>query len=838
MLPIEAIRSDFEASLGSVQQLLIHAPPGAGKSTQLPLWLLKSPAFSSDQRFYLIQPRRLAARQVAQYLAEQLGEPLGAQIGLFTRYDKVHSAETRIEVMTEGLFIRRIQADPELPGVAMVIFDEFHERSLQLDLGLALTLQSAAYYRDDITPLAITVMSATLAVEPLLNLLPDALLLRSDGRSYPVTTHYLPVPTDLIEAISQLIRQLFISQPSNVLVFLPGLQAINQLAERLSRHAFDGLVTVYCLHGSADPARQREAIAPCGVDSYKIVLATNVAETSITIDGITTVIDSGLARVAGFDVRRAMPSLTQQRISKAAAEQRRGRAGRTAAGDCYRLWPEALQATLLDHEKPEVQRADLASFALELALWGESDPSQLLFIDSPPAHHLASAHDLLKKLEALDEGLQITARGRLMASLGLHPRLSSVCILGKKLQKGHLACLLAALLSESFRLFRSRVQDITLVLDALLKYQHSGEQGALQKGPATRLFELYRQMCKRLNLKPGAISVYDNETVLTLLLAAYPDRLAKLRDAKNRRYLLVNGQEAYLRPESDLSCSNWLMITELSQSARGFVIQQAMVVDEPLLISLSAGRYSEEIAINWEGDDGQLIARKIRYLGAIVTASQAVRLSDNERVQALVAHVRDQGLACLDDGYYRCLLARYRYLCSFGNQQDLSDIEEKSLLATTDIWLRPHLSKVRRLSDLKKIVVGHLVWNMLSWGERQCYEKLVPEHFKLPTGRSCEIDYLREQGPTVAARMQEFYGLQETPCILGGKQPLLLELLSPAMRPLQITKDLAGFWSSSYQEVAKEMRGRYPKHFWPESPATASATDKTKKAMQVKKGRL
>ena len=836
-LPIDAIFPAFSEAIATHQQIIVHAPPGAGKSTRLPLWLLNRPLFSGSElsggelpaeKIYLIQPRRLAAANVAGFLAQQLNEPLGQSIGLRTRYQTVTGPKVRIEVMTEGVFVRLLQADPELAAVNWVIFDEFHERSLALDLGLALSLQSQQVYRDDLT---IIVMSATLAADQLCTALPAAVLLSSEGRCYPVAAHYQPLSQrdDLIVSIKVLVLRLLQTEQANMLIFLPGMQEIRALESQLLASALPDALRVYALHSALPESQQRAAIAPPKVGECKLVLATNVAETSITIEGITVVIDSGYAKVASFDNHKGMSRLLTQRISKASAEQRLGRAGRTASGTCYRMWSKDSHHSLYDYDSPAILREDLAPFILELACWGENSLDELLLLDKPSEAALQSARQLLQQLSALDAAGQVTRQGEAMAATGLHPRLAAMCLRADEYLG--VAVLLATLLTEPPLDKQLRQADFVA---AAKRFVFAVSGGKHKQPAAQRVLHQTKRLLKRV--KPSAqlnIATLNVEAcAASLLLLAYPDRVAKQRAQGSDRYLLANGHELKLHAEDHLAGSPWLLVLDYGSAVRAGqlpYIHTAIAVADSHIQALSQQQGKKSLNLNWDETVQAFVARERYSLGAICLSERVIRPDPQQLAAAVVAYVRSEGLAVLDDAAYRSLAARVRWLNQHSTEQ-LPNIDELELLKRLDEWLLPYVAGVKTKANLKKIKLATIVQSSWTWPQQQLLAQFAPESLQLPTGNRHAIDYMRGAKPLLSVRMQECYGWQQTPA-LGAGVPVLMELLSPARRPLQLTDDLAGFWAGSYHEIAKEMRGRYPRHFWPDDPANARATTRTKKKM-------
>ena len=809
-LPIDAISDEFIAALQTDQPILVRAEPGAGKSSRLPLWALDHSSLALA-RIILIQPRRLAAAAVAGYLAEQLGQPLGETVGLRTRDEVKIGRCTRLEVVTVGVFVRQIQSDPELDGVGMVIFDEFHERSAMMDLSLGFAALSCSVLRDD--PLRLVVMSATLAIEPLLRQWPDARLLQCGGRTYPVETQYqskpsrLPMESHVAAVILQVLKEL----GGDVLVFLPGISSINAVAGQLTKAGMPAGVALHRLHSSIDLREQRAAIAspPHGV--RKLVLSTNIAETSLTIDGVRVVIDSGLERRAQFDYGRGVTKLVTGMVSQAAAEQRRGRAGRTAPGRCIRLWDRENHDRLRAFDHPEILSGDIAPVLLEAALFGEPDLAVLFPLDQPPEAHRRAACALLQQLGAIDGRRRITPRGERMAGLGLSPRLAAMCVHAQPLGDDAmwLACVVATLVSEGVG---SRDgSDLRRVLQVLPARQRV-------QSLATRLM---RRMAGRAVAMSLSHLVLDE--LPALILAAFPDRIARQRAIGSERYLLANGQEARLLAEDSLNGSPWLVVVEAQGEVSSSVIQRAIAVSESEVLSGGASLRQRRRSAFWDIKRDAAVAEEIEWLGCIELNRRVVPLADGERLEALVDHVRARGLECFSLEAFRPWQARVNWLWKQGHR-DLPDTSDEALLATVDEWLPLFAGDAKSARDLARLDLLNVVKGQMDWSLMQRIDSLAPESIELPTGQRRRIEYQRLAKPALSARLQEVFGWKTSPTINNGADTLLIELLSPASRPVQLTDDLAGFWSGTYADVKKELRGRYPKHYWPDDPANAQAT--------------
>jgi len=820
VLPIQAVLPELERALSVHQRVVLEAPPGAGKSTYLPLWLLARA--DRQRRIVLIQPRRLAADNVARFLARQSGRPLGELVGLRTRFDHKISADTVIEVVTEGIFLRRIQRDPELTGIAFVLFDEYHERSWQADLGLAFALESQALWREPEQPLTLLVMSATLPAQAVSDWL-DAPLVRSSGRSFPVAIDYQPpgrreLPEQLLASIDAALAQ----GARKTLVFVAGWGIMQRLQQRLAdRDDCD----VYLLHSQVPPEQQRLAMAPVAQRPV-VVLATNIAETSLTIDGVDTVIDSGQVRRPHYDIRRGMDRLDTTWISKASAEQRAGRAGRLGPGRCVRLWSQEQQGRLAGHDPAEIQQVDLAPLALELALWGSAE---LRLPEAPPAQRLAEARQLLQRLGALDASGRITADGRALAELGLHPRLGRLVLNGQRAGRTRLAAWIAALLSEGdFLRADSAAADLELRLDILRRGRGAA---AVAHGALQRVRQLADQLVRRVggdNGGAGENSAAPGDAG-SLLAAAFPDRLARRRGEASHRYLSVDGFEVMLDPADGLRASPWLVVAEHDGNRQGARVRLAARLDEREIEPLAAALARDEDVIAWDEARAAISGRRLRRLGAIVLDERAFAVSDAQANDLWLALLRERGLDWLQwPEPVRAWLGRVRWAAAQAG--DWPDFSEAALLASAEQWLAPYLLDIRRLEQLRALDFAAILQARLDYPQQQALERSAPASYRLPSGLTHAIEY-GDGPPRLAARVQEFYGLDQHPSAAG--QPLLLELLSPARRPVQVTQDLPGFWRTSYQDVRKDMKGRYPKHYWPEQPWSAPATTSTKKHMKT-----
>jgi len=821
VLPIDQIIPDLLQALDSGTTLLLQAPPGAGKTTKVPLALLNVP-WRQGRRILMLEPRRLAARTAARYIAGQLGEKPGQTVGYRTRLDTQVTAATVIEVVTEGILTRLIQSDPALDAYCAVIFDEFHERSLQADLGLALVRESKQALRED---LRIIVMSATLDTAPIARLLGDVPVLTSEGRAFPVDLHYRPLPRNgrVVDQVVSVVREALLQQTGSLLVFLPGTGEIRRVQGQLEGQTSSDVI-VAPLYGNLRNDEQDRAIAPAPAGFRKIVLATAIAESSLTIEGIRVVIDSGQQRRSVFDANSGMTRLITGWVSKASAEQRKGRAGRVEPGVCYRLWSESAQFSLAEFTPPEIQNADLAPLVLELAQWGAHSPEQLDWIDSPPAAHWRQAVDLLQWLDILDDSGVITDHGKDCGAMGVHPRLAHMIVCGQKIDQGYLAAELAALLEERDISARSAGADLQERVRILRSAGHQRGLDAARLNAVAKSVSRLADGLKRPNEMPG------DTTVGRLIAMAYPDRIALKRPGDAPRYQLSNGRGAVLRDDDSLARHQWLASAELDGKTREATIYLAAPVDVALLEQDLAAHIDQQDEAVWDDRRGTVVARRVRKLGQLVLEETALPAPSPALLQqGLLTAVRTKGLKSLPwtpaaDQW----IARVRLLAQTF-PADWPNVDDRSLGQNLETWLGPFLAGMNRWSDLKQLNLGQALASLLDYQQQRKLDELAPTRLIIPTGQTVTLDYTAENGPVLAAKLQALFGWTRTPTVADGRVPVVIHLLSPAQRPLAVTADLASFWQNAYPEVRKDMRGRYPKHPWPEDPLTAEASQRTKK---------
>ncbi len=827
-LPINQALPALGEALTSRRSVLLEAPPGAGKSTLVPLYLQGS-AWAQGQKILMLEPRRIAARAVAGRMAQLRGEAVGRSVGFRTRLETRVSRDTRIEVVTEGILTRMLQEDSSLEGIGCVIFDEFHERSLNADLGLALCIESQRNLRED---LRLVVMSATLEVTPIAKLLDDAPIVSALGRSFDVSTQYVPRRPEIYleQQTAQVIRAALREHDGDILCFLPGAAEIRRVQRALEDGGLDRHVHVLPLYGDLAAAAQDAALTAAPAGERKIVLATSIAETSLTIEGIRVVVDTGLRRFAEFDPATGMSHLVTTKVSQAAADQRRGRAGRLSAGHCYRLWSEGTQGSLAPQTAPEILHADLAPLALELSCWGAVDAAGLSWLDPPPAAPLAQARDLLRQLEAIDSDARVTPHGRMLARLGTHPRLAHMLVKARERGAPRLACDLAAILSER-DILRSGAgaRDVDLRLRvAVLR----GDVRDLPPGIAVdhrAMTQAARSSAHwQRDFSGGRPDTADPHDFTGVLLAwAYPDRIGRSR-GDTGRYLLANGRGARFGEPQALAKAEFIVAAELDGAEREARIFLAAPLTLADIEKYFAAQITDHAQISWDDRELAIRSRRERRLGALVLESAEIRNPDALAVQnAALAGLGQMGLASLPwtrelrQWQARVLLMHQYEVAAPDPWPDLSDT---ALASTLDEWAPPWIAGFTRREHFARLDLGNALRSRLTYAQGVILEREAPTHFTVPSGSHIPIDYLDGEIPTLSVRLQEIFGLNQTPSVAAGKLPLLLKLLSPARRPVQITRDLPSFWNRGYHDVKKDLKGRYPKHYWPEDPYTAEPT--------------
>ncbi len=811
-LPIDDVLPRLTAALAANNAAVLVAPPGAGKTTRVPLVLLDEP-WAKGKKVLVLEPRRLAARAAASRMASTLGQQVGDTVGLRVRFGSKISKRTRIEVITEGVFTRLVLDDPSLDGIAAVLFDEFHERSLDADLGLALARDAQQGLRED---LKILVMSATLDGARVATLLGNAPAVTSEGRAYPVETRYLgrdqraPIERQVADAVLRALR----ADIGSLLVFLPGAGEIRRTETLLKERVADGNVDIVSLFGALDAREHDRAISPSPAGRRKVVLATSIAETSLTIEGVRVVIDSGLARVPHYEPDVGLTRLETVRVSRAAADQRRGRAGRTEPGVCYRLWDEPQSGSLEPYTRPEMLSADLSSFVLDLAQWGASDPGKLAFLDPPPQAALGEAKALLSDLGALDAQGRITDEGRKLRALPLPPRLARMVVDAAAEGAGDLAAQIAAVLTE--RGLGGDDPDLRHRLDQFRRDR-------------SRRAEDARAMVKRWVDTVGDKKHGGDYSPGSSLALAYPDRIAKNRGGGSGGFLLANGRGGNVNPASALAREPFLAVADLTGTAAAsrIILAAPMSLDE--IGVRFAGQIEDREAVTFDAASASLRARRSRRLGALVLSEQFKAVTPDETSARLLA----EGIAAFGIGRLPWskgqlqLRDRVQFLRR-ADGEEWPDLSDEALAGGAGDWLAPFLASKTALAQIGADDLGATLDTLLPWILRKRLDAEAPTHFTAPTGSAVPIDYTAEQGPSVSIRVQELFGLARHPAIAGGRVPLVIELLSPAHRPVQVTRDLPGFWRGSYADVKTEMRGRYPKHPWPDDPLSAPATRRAK----------
>lgn len=829
-LPVVGAIPGLRGALATAGAAVLVAPPGAGKTTVVPLALARE-SWLGQRRVVVLEPRRLAARAAATRMSVLLGEEAaGGTVGYRVRGETRVGPGTRVEVVTEGVLTRMLQSDPSLHDVGLVVFDEFHERSAHADLGLALSLHSRALLRPD---LRLLVMSATLDTAPVAALLGGAPVVASEGQAFPVETHWhsRPVEGPIEAAAAGAVLAALEENEGDVLVFLPGAGAIRRTERRLSGAGLASTVAVRPLFGNLTRRQQDLAIAPSSPGGRKVVLATSIAETSLTIEGVRVVVDSGLMRVPRFDPGTGLSRLETVRVTRDSADQRRGRAGRTAPGVCYRLWTPSEERGLVPHRRPEIVEADLAPLALELAAWG-AEPSELRWLDPPPAAAFSQATELLRALEAVDAAGSATPHGRRLARLGLHPRLGHMLLRARDLGLGELACDLAALLAERDLLrAEGRAPDADLRLRAEVLAGQSGGQvhvagtvagQYVDRGALRAVVRESARLRRALRIGSGGGPIDSTGLLLAL---AYPDRVGQRRPGQRGRFLLRTGRGARFTEPQPLEGADWMVAAEVAGEGVEARIFRAAPVTLAEIEEHFSSQVVEEAEVFWDSAAERVVARRRRKLGALTLAEAPMAAPDPAAVaSALLAGLRDAGLEALPwTSETRQLRERLQFLHNL-DPEGWPDSSDAALRASLDEWLLPYLAGMRRLGDLRRVDLAAALLGRLPWDRRGRLDELAPSQIEVPSGSRVRVDYSDPEAPALSVRLQEVFGLLRTPTVGGGRVPLTMHLLSPARRPVQVTRDLTSFWRETYFEVRKDLRGRYPKHYWPDDPMTAVPT--------------
>ena len=815
--PVSEIVPELKQKLASHPVVILQAPPGAGKSTILPLEVMHEP-WLQGRKVIMLEPRRLAARSVAHRMASLREEEAGKSVGYRIRFETKVSSQTVIEVVTEGILTRMIQQDNALEDVGLVIFDEFHERSLQADLALALCLQVQQVLRDD---LRLLIMSATLDSEKLSSLLGQAPVITSQGRQFPITHHYIPetdshLPVRMTKAILRALRE----SPGDVLAFLPGAGEISRTAEMLENESTG--VVIHALYGDLPMKKQQEAIMPDAYGGRKVVLATSIAETSLTIEGVSIVVDSGVARVPRFDPRSGLTRLDTVRVTKDAADQRAGRAGRLGPGVCYRLWSEGSNLHLVPQRSPEILEADLSTLMLELAQWGIQNVNDLQWLTPPPPGSVNQAKELLRQLDATNEQ-GITARGKEMLKLPTHPRIAHLLLEAKHDDtRGLLAVAtdVAALLEERDPLSKDAGADLWLRVDVLRKWR-GGDRVNADRGVLERIERLATSWRQLFRVQQDNAAVQDH-TVGKLLATAYPERIARQVQRNGERYKMANGRTVKLPQHDPLSREAWLAVAQVDAGMGEGKIFIAAPLDEGDLVHMA----TEHEAVRWDSERGLVVGVIEKRVANLVLSSRPLaNVSQAQRVVVLCAAIREEGLKVLGWGESEeAWQARVMSLRAWRPQENWPDVSDESLLATLETWLAPFLINAGKRTDLQRLELSQIVNSILPWELNSRLDTLVPARIEVPSDSMIQVHYFADgRQPVMEVRLQEVFGLLETPAVNEGRNKIILHLLSPGFKPVQVTQDLHSFWENTYHEVRKELHRRYPKHSWPEDPWTAKA---------------
>lgn len=867
-LPINDVLPDIKKKLTTHTRLVLQATPGAGKTTAVPIALLDQ-NWLGDMQIIMLEPRRLAARNAAARMAFLLNEKVGETVGYQIRQDNKFNNKTKILVVTEGILTRKLQADPELKNTALVIFDEFHERSLHADLSLALCLQSQQILRED---LKILVMSATLNTDAVSRLLDNAPIIQSEGRSFPVENKYLDKiirqhhtnpHQQLMINLTNSVKNFIHKHKGNCLVFLPGVKEINLLSRQIKIILENESITnilIAPLHGSLNKQQQDLAIASCQMNDNdkamrKVVLATNIAETSITIEGISCVIDSGLERILDYNPASGMNRLNTQSISQDSTVQRSGRAGRLSTGVCYRMWTEEQQPRLLKHASAEILHSDLSSLVLELANWGVTDVNQMQWIDLPPSSATEQAKTLLQQLNAIDNRGKITSHGRDMLKLGTHPRLAHMMLAAVKLElnkanQAYHACLIAGLLTEK-DIFKANAEKSADIHDRLNILVHgSSNQHGIDSQQCKRIIQTADDFFKRIKRCSKATlnkETPDSNLSGVLLAYAYPDRIAKRRNGNEARYLLSNGKGAVIPPYFQHHLHEYLVVANLNAKQGEANIYLAADISAEQLQEYFIDNIQHEEYVEWNENAQRVETKQTSRIGKIILQESILHDVKNTKTQeeiqkCLIQAIRNTELECLNwNAQANSLKQRVQFINHHINNNPavkkqfsdhpLPDFSEPTLSDTLDEWLQPYLKNENSLKQCFKLNLHSLLLNQLNWEQQQLIKQLAPERINVPSGSAINIDYSDPTQPILAVRLQEVFGLVDTPTLLNGQCKLMMHLLSPARKPMQVTQDLNSFWKNTYHDVKKELRGKYKRHYWPDDPFTAQATSKTKKQM-------
>ena len=834
-LPINEVLDTLKTTLNQESRLILQAPPGAGKSTRVPLSLLDAP-WLKDKMIIMLEPRRVAARMVASQMANLLGEELGKRVGYRVKMDSVHSKETKILVVTEAVLVRMLQADETLSHVALVIFDEFHERSIHSDLSLALSLQVQELLRED---LKILIMSATLNAEKISTLLGDVPVITSEGKSYDVTMHYLDVKT--LQPDRRTLGTLLLKTALNaikndegdILVFLQGVREIQTLQKALSESIKGKEIDILPLYSALSKKEQDRAIVPS--KKRKIILATNIAQTSLTIEGVKVVIDSGLEKLSRFNYATAMNHLESVFISKDSATQRAGRAGRLSHGKCYRLWHK--HKVMLPSTKAEILRSDLSSLLLDLALWGVEEFDELCWLDTPDSDVIYETRVVLQELEMLDASFKITAFGRDALRLGVHPRFAYMILKADTMGYAYEASLLAALLSEK-DIFKNPRNESDLTLRFTHLYERDLDPRYIHVYGAKEVLKLadsFHSKLKQIKKNIHSKDDFHIDMLSVLLLLAYPDRLAFRRAKNDNRYKLSNAKGAVINVEDSLFNEEFLVVANLNAHAKDSFINLALRISLGEIEEYFSTFLEKRESISYNKESKKFDIRESLYFLELELNSKPLALNAKHNMKKLLVDlIQKEGLELL---LWSKKAQSFRDRVNFLNlhrEEKLVDFRDKNLLKTLDVWLEPYLTNVKSVKDLESLELYPMLLAQLTWDEQQILERLAPSTLKVPSGSNIFIDYGDAQKPSMSVKIQEMFGLEETPKVLNATITIQIHLLSPAMRPIQITYDLSSFWKNSYAEVRKELRGKYKRHYWPENPYEAIATKKTKRHMMDK----